>query len=168
MAELIDDLLNLSRVARQEMSPVPVNLSAIALEVSAELHQRDSLRQVSLTIADGVEVKGDSLLLRLVLENLLGNAWKYTAHASPARITFGVETTPEGPACFVSDNGVGFDMAYVGKLFQPFQRLHRTEEFEGTGIGLAIVHRIIARHGGRVWATGEIGKGATVFFMLPP
>lgn len=167
MAELIDDLLNLSRVARQEMSPVPVNLSAIAREVSAELHQTDPLRLVSLTIADGVQVKGDAFLLRLVLENLLGNAWKYTAHASPARITFGVDMTPEGPACFVSDNGVGFDMAYVGKLFQPFQRLHRTDEFEGTGIGLAIVHRIIARHGGRVWATGEIGKGAAFFFLLP-
>lgn len=168
MAELIDDLLNLSRVARQEISPVPVDLSAIAREVSVELHQRDPQRQVSLTIADGVEAKGDPLLLRLALENLFANAWKYTAHASPARIAFGVEMTPEGPVCFVSDNGVGFDMAYVGKLFQPFQRLHRADEFEGTGIGLAIVNRIISRHGGRVWATGEIGNGATFSFMLPP
>ena len=124
--------------------------------------------EVALDFQQGLVAEADSGLLRAVFENLLGNAWKFTGKTTDPRIEFGVTERPEGTAFFVRDNGAGFDMAYVGKLFNPFQRLHTEAEFSGTGIGLATVRRIIERHGGRVWAEGEVGKGATVFFTLPP
>lgn len=166
MGDLIDDLLALSRVTRQEMRRERVDLSALARSVVAQLRRLEPARSVEVVIADGLEAEGDSHLLRLVLENLLGNAWKFTGRQPEARIEFGAVDEGSRPAFFVRDNGVGFDMAYADKLFAPFQRLHAMSDFPGTGIGLATVQRIVARHGGRVWAVGEEGKGATFFFTL--
>ncbi len=166
MAELIDDLLALSRVTRREMKHGTVNLSALARIVAAELQQGQPERQVELVIAEGLNVNGDETLLRLVLENLLGNAWKFTSKQPKARIEFGVAQYDGKPAYYIRDDGIGFDMAYVGKLFAPFQRLHSADEFPGTGIGLATAQRIINRHGGRVWAEGAVEKGATFYFTL--
>ncbi len=166
MGELIDDLLNLSQVTRAEMRRSAVDLSALANAVVAELRQTQPGRQVEFVIAEGLTVKGDAVLLRTVLENLLGNAWKFTGKKSAARIEFGVTRNEGKPAYFVRDDGVGFDMTYVDKLFAPFQRLHSVGDFPGTGIGLATVQRIVYRHGGRVWAEGEVGKGATFYFTL--
>jgi PAS domain S-box-containing protein len=166
MGELIDDLLALSRVTRQEMRRERVDLSALARSVVAQLRRLEPARRVEVVIADGLEAEGDAHLLRLVLENLLGNAWKFTAREPEARIEFGALDEGGRTAFFVRDNGVGFDMAYAHKLFAPFQRLHALSDFPGTGIGLATVHRVVARHGGRVWAVGEEGKGATFFFTL--
>jgi len=166
MSRLIDDMLMLSRVGRAEMRRAPVNLSALAADVMDELRQRDPERQVQVAIQPDLEVTGDAGLLRIVLENLLGNAWKFTSHREEARIEVGALTRDGERIYYVRDNGAGFDMSYADKLFTPFQRLHSEEEFPGTGIGLAIVQRIITRHGGRVWAEGEEGKGATVYFTL--
>ncbi|HXG14674.1 MAG TPA: PAS domain S-box protein [Calidithermus sp.] len=166
MGELIDDLLALARVTRQEMRRERVDLSAVARSVVAQLRRAEPTRRVEVVIAEGLAAEGDPHLLRLVLENLLGNAWKFTAREPEARIEFGALDEGGRPAFFVRDNGVGFDMAYAHKLFGPFQRLHPTSEFPGTGIGLATVQRVVARHGGRVWAVGEEGKGATFFFTL--
>jgi PAS domain S-box-containing protein len=166
MAQLIDDLLNLSRVTRSDMRCEPVNLSALAQTIAEELKKTQPGRQVEFVIKEGLTVNGDARLLKLVLENLLSNSWKFTAKHTSARIEFGVER-PDGKfAYFVRDDGAGFDMAYVEKLFTPFQRLHAPAEFLGTGIGLALVQRIIHRHGGRVWAKGEVEKGATIYFTL--
>ena len=166
MAQLIDDLLNLSRVTRSDMRCEPVNLSALAQTIAEELKKTQPGRQVECVIKEGLTVNGDARLLKLVLENLLSNSWKFTAKHTSARIEFGVER-PDGKfAYFVRDDGAGFDMAYVEKLFTPFQRLHAPTEFPGTGIGLALVQRIIHRHGGRVWAKGEVEKGATIYFTL--
>jgi light-regulated signal transduction histidine kinase (bacteriophytochrome) len=166
MAELIDDLLALSRVTRREMRHGVVNLSALAGIVATELQQGQSERQVEFVIAEGLTVNGDETLLRLVLENLLGNAWKFTSKQPKARIEFGVIQYDGRPAYYIRDDGIGFDMAYVSKLFMPFQRLHSAGEFPGTGIGLATVQRIINRHGGRVWAEGTVKRGATFYFTL--
>jgi PAS domain S-box-containing protein len=166
MAELIDDLLNLSRVTRQEMRREPVDLSAMARTVVAQLQRAEPDRQVEVAIADGLAAEGDPQLLRLVLENLLGNAWKFSAREPRPRIEFGAMETDGARRYFVRDNGVGFDMAYAGKLFGAFQRLHGMTEFPGTGIGLATVHRIVTRHGGTVSAEAEVGKGATFSFTL--
>lgn len=166
MGQLIDDLLQLASVSRSDLQRRPVSLSSLARAVAAELKQADPERDVAFTIAGGVRAEGDPLLLRVVLENLLGNAWKYTGKEPHALIEFG-ESEQEGRRVFfVRDNGVGFDMAYVGKLFNPFQRLHAMDEFEGTGIGLATVRRVVERHGGRAWAEGALGDGATFFFTL--
>jgi signal transduction histidine kinase len=167
MALLIDDLLDLSRVSRRPLRRELVDLSAQAREITAELGKSQPDREVEFVIADRLAANGDARLLRLALENLLGNAWKFTSREERARIEFR-STTLEGRerVYFVRDNGVGFDEAYAGKLFGAFQRLHEPEEFEGTGIGLATVQRIVRRHGGRVWAEGEVGKGATFFFTL--
>ena len=167
MALLIDDLLDLSRVSRSPLRRELVDLSAQAREITAELAKSQPEREAEFVIADGLTANGDARLLSLALENLLGNAWKFTSREERARIEFG-STTLEGRerVYFVRDNGVGFDEAYAGKLFGAFQRLHGPEEFEGTGIGLATVQRIVRRHGGRVWAEGEVGKGATFFFTL--
>ncbi len=157
MGELIDDLLQLSRVSRAEMCLVPVNLSDIARRVVEMLQGTRPDRAVEYVIADGVVATGDPTLLRLTLENLLGNAWKYTEQQSSARIEFGRRAVDGRDVYFVSDNGVGFDMTYADKLFHPFQRLHG-QEFEGTGIGLATVRRIVERHNGRVWGEGKVGE----------
>ena len=166
MGQLIDDLLKLSRVTRAEMVWEPVNLSEIAQSVAAGLRKRQPERQVEVTIAPGMVAIGDPQLLRTVLENLLDNAWKFTSTRPVARAEFGVTWEDTKPVYYVGDNGVGFDMSYVDKLFGAFQRLHRADEFPGTGIGLAIVQRIIQRHGGRVWAEGEVDKGATIYLTL--
>lgn len=167
MGELIDDLLSLSRVTRSEMQYQTVNLSAIATQIALELQTRYPERQVEIAIAPALKVQGDPRLLSIVLENLLNNAWKYTSYCAVAKIEFGAELQAEGKlAYFVRDNGAGFDMAYAGKLFGAFQRLHTDAEFPGTGIGLATVQRIVHRHGGTVWAQAAIAQGATFFFML--
>jgi len=168
MGELIDDLLTLSRMSRTEMYGENMLLTSIAEDVAGELRRGDPERCVEFFIAQGLTCYGDKKLLRIVLENLLGNAWKFTSKSSPARIEFGFSYHPEAgkSVYFVKDNGAGFDMKYVEKLFGPFQRLHTTAEFSGTGIGLATVKRIIRRHGGRVWAEGAVGEGATFYFTL--
>jgi light-regulated signal transduction histidine kinase (bacteriophytochrome) len=166
MAQLIDDLLKLSRLTRAEMRYERVDLSALAQMVAAELKKMTPERAVNFIIAEGVAVNGDASLLRVALENLLNNAWKFTRKHPHATIEFGVSQQAGQPVYFVRDDGAGFDMAYVDKLFVPFQRLHESTEFEGTGIGLATVQRIIHRHGGSVWVEGEVGKGATFYFTL--
>ncbi len=162
MDQLIDDLLELSRVSREEMRSEPVDLSAIAREILAQLRQRAPEREVETFVEDGLRTVGDARLLRIALENLLGNAWKFTSGTSAARISFTAAGAEHGADAFaVSDNGAGFDMRYADKLFGPFQRLHRATEFPGTGIGLATVQRIVSRHGARISASAEPGKGAT-------
>jgi PAS domain S-box-containing protein len=167
MSELIDALLGLSRVTRAELQREPIDLSAMAEAIAAELRRQDPARAVDVVIAPALMANGDARLLWVMLENLLGNAWKFSAKKTQAHIEFGVQTEPDGtPVFFVRDNGAGFDMTYANKLFGAFQRLHRMSEFPGTGIGLATVQRIIHRHGGRVWAEGEVGRGATFYFTL--
>jgi len=166
MNQLIDTLLDFSRLTRRELHRETVDLSAMAHAIIAELRLADPQRRVSCTIAEGVVVNGDAKLLRVVMDNLLGNAWKYSARTKEAVIEFGVMEQRGETACFVRDNGVGFDMAHANRLFAVFQRLHSADEFKGIGIGLATVQRIIQRHGGRVWAEAECGKGATFYFIL--
>jgi len=166
MGVLIDDLLRLSRVTRAELHRVAVDLSALAESVAAELKRTAPDRAVEVVITPGVTVEGDPRLLRVVLENLLGNAWKYTGKNACARIEFGVGQRDGKRAYFVRDDGAGFDMTYAAKLFGAFQRLHSSAEFEGTGVGLATVQRIVHRHGGQVWADGALGRGATFYFTL--
>jgi signal transduction histidine kinase len=166
MGLLIDDLLNLSRLARSEMSPVKVDLSELARQIAGEMSNAQPERRVEFVIAEGLIDKGDEPLLKVMLQNLLGNAWKYSAKQATSRIEFGRTHHDGAPAYFVRDNGVGFDMTYSDKLFKPFQRLHDNKEFPGTGIGLALVQRIIQRHGGRTWGEGEAGKGARFYFTL--
>jgi signal transduction histidine kinase len=167
MAGLIDALLSLSRLTRTDLQWDTVELSAMARAIAADLQRQEPTRQAVFTIADGLTATGDARLLRIVLENLLGNAWKFTARQPVARIAFGALAPPDGPPVFVvRDNGVGFDMAYAGKLFGAFQRLHHRREFPGTGIGLATVQRIVHRHGGRIWAEGAVGQGAAFYFTL--
>lgn len=169
MGGLIDDLLTLSRVSRRELVITEVNLSALANDIVAELQEEFPQRQVKIEIAPGLTARGDAQLLRVVLDNLLGNAWKYTGKKPAAHIEFACTLQGNNPPLFcVRDNGVGFDMQYADKLFQPFQRLHAPEEFSGSGIGLATVARIIARHGGRIWAEGQPGLGTIVCFTLAP
>ncbi len=166
MALLIDDLLDLSRVTRSPLTRQMVDLSALAREIAAEIEKSQPDRRVRFVIADGLAVRGDTRLLRVLLENLLGNAFKFTQKESEATIEFGAVTRDGGVAYYVRDNGVGFDEAYATKLFGAFQRLHGSEDFEGTGIGLATVQRIVQRHGGKAWAEGAVGKGASFFFTL--
>jgi light-regulated signal transduction histidine kinase (bacteriophytochrome) len=166
MGLLIDDLLELSRVARTEMRAEPVDLSQLAHRVTTELRQGQPARAVEVRIADGLSATGDHRLIRLLLQNLLDNAWKFTSKQPRAHIEVGVGNGAD-PAFFVRDNGAGFDMAYGDKLFGVFQRLHAVSEFPGTGVGLAIVQRVVHRHGGRVWADAAPGRGATFYFTLP-
>ncbi len=166
MAQLIDDLLGLSRVTRADFRRERVDLSALAETVAAELKRTAPRREVEFVITPGISVDGDMRLLQVVLENLVGNAWKYTGKCARARIEFGVSRQDGKVSYYVRDNGAGFDMAYANKLFGAFQRLHSSGEFEGTGIGLATVQRIVHRHGGRVWAEGAVGQGATFYFTL--
>jgi PAS domain S-box-containing protein len=172
MDRLIHDLLAFSRMSRASMTVAKVDLSALARTVKdgllQGLAQSKEDRDVTFTIEDGLVVDGDESLLRMVLENLLGNAFKYSSRQPAASIAFGSETLEGEKVYFVKDDGVGFDMRFVGKLFRPFQRLHAVGEFEGTGIGLATVQRIVERHGGRVWAEGEIDEGTTFRFTLWP
>lgn len=166
MGDLIDDMLNLSRVTRKEMRLETVDLSAMAQTIAAELRRSQPGRKVEFVIAEGMVTDGDGGLLKVALENLLGNAWKFSGKRCPARIDFGITPGDGDAAYFVRDNGAGFDMAYADKLFGAFQRLHDQNEFSGTGIGLATVRRIVDRHGGQVWAEGEVEKGATFYFTL--
>jgi signal transduction histidine kinase len=166
MAQLIDDLLNLSRVARRAITRETVDLSAMADSIVGELQRTEPERRVAFSANKSLIVDGDERLLRVALENLLGNAWKFTGKCVQPKIEFGVKQDNGTPAYFVRDNGAGFDIAYADKLFGPFQRLHAVTEFKGTGIGLATVQRIVHRHGGRVWAESEVGKGATFYFTL--
>jgi PAS domain S-box-containing protein len=166
MGRLIDDILNLSRVTRGEMVSREVDLSQLAETVAARLHETHRERAIEFTVSPGLKCTGDARLLEVALTNLFDNAVKFTAPRAIARVEFG-KTESEGHPCyFVRDNGVGFDMAYARMLFAPFQRLHRTSEFPGTGIGLATVQRVIHRHGGRIWAEAQVGKGAIFYFSL--
>lgn len=167
MAQLIDDLLQLSRVTRSEMRKEAVNLSDLARAVLLELQKDDAARKVKVQIEDGLRAYGDKRLLKVMIDNLLGNAWKFTSKREDAEISFGQERLDGETVNFIRDNGAGFDMAYADKLFGAFQRLHSVGEFDGTGIGLATVQRIINRHGGRVWAEGRVNAGATFYFTLP-
>jgi PAS domain S-box-containing protein len=165
MGILMDGLLALSRIARTDLVKGHVNLSGLARDVLKELREREPSRAVDAEITDGLMAKADLGLVRVLLENLLANAWKFTAKKDRARIVVGQQ--PGRPqAFFVRDDGAGFDMQYSGRLFAPFQRLHAKQDFDGTGIGLATVHRIATRHGGRAWAEGAVGQGATFYFTL--
>lgn len=166
MDKLIEDLLKLSRVARGEIQHQEIDLSAIAQQIANELVKSEPARAVEFAIAPDVSANGDERLLRLVMDNLLRNAWKFTGRKPQARIEFGRENG-DTSAFFVRDNGVGFDMTYAGKLFGVFQRLHSSSDFSGTGVGLAIVQRVVNRHGGRVWADAKVNSGATFYFTLP-
>ncbi|MGE5136836.1 MAG: PAS domain S-box protein [Gemmatimonadota bacterium] len=168
MRHLIEDLLTLSAASRAEIHPAVVDLSALARAAVAALRQAEPARSVEVAVEDGVRVVGDERQLGTVMENLIGNAWKFTARTPRAAIRFGAEPAADGTVhCLVSDNGAGFDPADSGKLFRPFSRLHPAEEFPGTGVGLASVQRIIERHHGRCWAEGRPGKGAVLHFTLP-
>ena len=168
MGQLIDDMLHLARISRTQMNLEKVNLSELAFQVLTELQQQDPQRQVDLRIEPSLMVLGDMPLLRIVLDNLLGNAWKFTGKTAQPSIEFGCRQDLDTGeiAFFVRDNGAGFDMAYAHKLFGVFQRLHHAKEFSGTGIGLATVNRIIHRHGGRIWADSQVNQGATFFFTI--
>lgn len=166
MTKMVAALLSISRLGRQEMHRQQVDLSSMAKDIAQQLRESEPDRQVSVEIAAGLVVTGDSALLEIVLQNLLGNAWKYTATRDLAEIRFGVVGLADGPAYFVQDNGIGFDMAHREKLFGVFRRLVAEDSFPGTGIGLATVQRIIARHGGRVWAEGQPDLGATFYFTV--
>ncbi|GFO65428.1 hypothetical protein GMPD_33470 [Geomonas paludis] len=166
MGDLIDGLLELSRIGRSELNRDTVSLSELAFGIGCKLQDSEPSRRVDFLIQPGLHVEGDRLLLELMLESLVGNAWKYSSVRERARIELGSSLHEEGEAFFIKDNGVGFDMAYQDKLFGAFQRLHGAE-FEGTGIGLATVKRIVERHGGSVWAHGVVDQGATVYFTLP-
>jgi light-regulated signal transduction histidine kinase (bacteriophytochrome) len=166
MSGLIEDLLNLSRIGRSDLTARPISLSQIAGEAAASMRERYPAREVHLEIAPGMDVNADPRLLRIALENLLSNAWKYTARTSQAQVIVGTQAGEHGPVYFVRDNGIGFDMKYADKLFVPFQRLHPETEFPGSGIGLVTIQRIIARHGGRIWADAKPDEGATFYFTL--
>lgn len=167
MAQLIDAILDLSRVNRSELNRQHINLSEVAREIADNLHEIQPERRVEFIIQEGIKAFGDGQLLRIVLENLINNAWKFTSNHPSARIEFGIQQQKEKPVYFIRDDGSGFDMNNVQKLFGAFQRLHTTTEFPGTGIGLATIQRVIHRHGGEVWAEGEVEKGATFYFSLP-
>lgn len=166
MGELIDDLLELSRLSRAVMNQQEVDLSVLVKEILGTFAETEPQRDVKTVVQEGITVQGDKRLLTIALDNLLGNAWKFTARTPEACIRFGMEVKDHVPTYFVKDNGAGFDMMYANKLFVPFQRLHVHQEFEGTGIGLSTVQRIINRHGGRIWAEGSPRKGATFHFTL--
>jgi two-component system sensor histidine kinase/response regulator len=166
MSQLIDDVLHLSRVTRADLREQDVDLSTLAGLILARLQESEPGRKVEVKVRPGVIVTGDGQLLRIALENLLENAWKFTSKQPESRIEFGVTQASGEPTYFIRDNGAGFNMTYVDRLFGPFQRLHAQGEFPGSGIGLATVQRIIHRHGGRVWAEGLVGQGATFQFTL--
>jgi signal transduction histidine kinase len=167
MARLIDDLLRLSRVLRAPMHLQAVDLGAEVAQIAADLQRGEPGRSVRFVIQRPVEVQADRTLIRTVLENLVGNAWKFTSHRQDGLIEFGTAPDEGAPVCcYVRDNGAGFDPAYADKLFAPFERLHAASEFPGTGVGLSSVEQIVERHGGRVQAQGAVGEGATFYFTL--
>jgi PAS domain S-box-containing protein len=166
MAELIDGLLRLSQLSRGELAHERVDLTRLAQQIHARLREAHPTRKVDVVVDDGLVAHGDPHLLTAALENLLGNAWKFTGKSDGARIELRKRVEGGRPVYFVKDNGAGFEPAYASKLFGPFQRLHSAKDFEGTGIGLATVQRIVQRHGGRIWAEGEVGRGATFYFTL--
>jgi light-regulated signal transduction histidine kinase (bacteriophytochrome) len=166
MGRLIDSLLNLSRVSRADLQRKRVCLSAVVHAIAARLQAAEPARRVDFQIQEELFEQADPHLLAAALENLIGNAWKFTSKRAVARIEFGMEPGKDPAVYFVRDNGAGFNPAYAEKLFGVFQRLHSIEEFEGTGIGLATVQRIVRRHGGRVWAAGDLDRGATFYFTL--
>lgn len=166
MKSLIDDILNLSRISRIEMTKLSTNLSQIALSIIEELKTAHPERNVQVIIEDDVSAKADNKLINIALTNLIGNAWKFTERTDGARIEFGSVIRNGQRIYYIKDNGAGFDMKRSQNLFIPFRRLHSDQEFAGTGIGLAIVERVIERHGGIIWAESEIGNGATFFFTL--
>ena len=167
MDRLIDGILDLSRMSRGELRRTTVDLSNLAERIARDLRSTNPRRQVEFAVAPGLVVNADPDLLRTAIENLLGNAWKFTRHHPQARIEIGTAQREGEQVYFVRDNGAGFDMSHASRMFGAFQRFHTQAEFEGTGIGLANVQRVIHRHGGRVWAEGEVEKGATFFFTLP-
>ena len=166
MGQLIEDLLNLSKVSRGELARREVDVSELARQVVADLQGREADRKVEVSVWDGMHAYADARLLRAALENLIGNAWKFSARSEQPKIEIGFMRDGEGGTFFVRDNGAGFDMRYAAKLFGAFQRLHSAAEYQGTGIGLATVQRIVHRHGGRIWADAKPGKGAVFFFTL--
>ena len=166
MADLIDDLLNFARASTSDLKTEPVNISALAREIAEDLHRSEPKRDVHFVIAELPLVNADEGLLRIVLDNLLRNSWKYTSHHASALIEFGGKVNGDGLIYFVRDDGAGFDAARKDQLFHPFQRLHSKGEFPGTGIGLATVERILARMGGRIWAEGAVEVGAAFYFTL--
>jgi light-regulated signal transduction histidine kinase (bacteriophytochrome) len=167
MGQLIDYLLQLSRVSRAELRLQPVDLGAEAAQIAEDLQRQEPRRRVCFTIEKPVQALADRQLIRTVLQNLLDNAWKFTSGRDDASIEFGTAPSEDAAVCcYVRDNGAGFDSAYAGKLFQPFQRLHAARDFPGTGTGLASVRQIVERHGGRVWAESAVGAGATFYFTL--
>jgi signal transduction histidine kinase len=166
MGQLIDDLLTLSRVSRKALERRPVDLTTLALVICEELRQQDPARAVSVNIAPGLCVEGDPSLMRTVLENLLGNAWKYSSKCERAEIRFEAVIDQGQRVFVVADNGAGFDMRFADRLFGVFQRLHSASDFQGTGVGLASVRRIVRRHGGEIWAESEVGRGARFYFTL--
>lgn len=168
MGQLIDDLLGFARLTRGEMRRSTVDLGEMAQQVVAALQENAPQRRVEVRIARGLNAAGDPNLLRVVLQNLLANAWKFSNKQSLAHIEFGARDENGETVFFVRDDGAGFDMAYANKLFGAFQRLHGAREFPGSGIGLAMAERIINRHGGRIWADAAVGKGATFYFTLEP
>jgi len=168
MGQLIEDLLTLSKVSRGELARRDVDVGEIARQVSGELQGREPGRKVEVSVWDGMQANADPRLLRAALENLIGNAWKFSAKAEHARVEVGSLRDGDEVTFFVRDNGAGFDMRYANKLFGAFQRLHSANEYQGTGIGLATVQRIVHRHGGRIWADAKPGKGAVFFFTLAP
>lgn len=167
MGQLIDDMLQLSRLTRAQIQWQPVKLSEMAESIVAEIRKVDPDRQVQFVCEGEQFVQGDPRFLQIVLENLLRNAWKFTGKMPQATITFSIRQQGPEALCFVRDNGAGFDATYASKLFKPFQRLHAMQEFEGTGVGLAITERIIRHHRGRIWAEGALNQGATIYFTLP-
>ena len=167
MGLLIDDMLKLSRITRAEFKRRNVNMSDMIREIAVEHQKSNPDRIVDVIVQEGIMVQGDPSLMQIAMENLMDNAWKFTGKEAHPKIEFGTTVRDGETACFIRDNGAGFEMAYASKLFGAFQRLHTTSEFPGTGIGLATVQRIIHRHGGRIWAEGEIGKGAIFYFTLP-
>lgn len=167
MGVLIDSMLNLSRVMLHEMAIADVDISSIVRDIASQFLEHSPQRDVRFDIQPGLMVRGDERMLRIALENLIGNAWKFTGRTPEARVSFGVQLDAAGESIYyVKDNGAGFDMRYAERLFHAFHRLHSVQEFEGTGIGLATVYRVINRHRGKVWATAHVNSGATLFFTL--
>ena len=167
MNSMIDALLTLSQLSSRPLARQPVNLTQLAGYIADDLRRQAPERQVEVHIEDGLQAQGDPTLLRVVLENLLGNAWKYTARTPDAQIWFGAALHDGQPAYCVRDNGAGFDMRFADRLFGVFQRLHSANDFQGTGVGLASVRRIVRRHGGEIWAESEVQRGSRFCFTLP-